>query len=219
MSKYSDPNKPGVQDSLSAFLDNEATDADIEALLAIDTQTLAQKADHYQQIHNALQADSEPLIFDSAEFLNGINRCLSEGVEDSNVLAFPKRNPIATTAPPQSIASAPTATTHSKEALPRKKKSFVSGLAIAASVAFAVVLGGNLLLNNNMGMDAPVFASNASEQELNVAAPTTDSGLNFEDNERLQNYLRQHAQQASMTVGQGMIPMAKVVGYPQGNAQ
>ena len=41
----------------------------------------------------------------------------------------------------------------------------------------------------------------------------------LENNERLQNYLRQHAQQASMTVGQGMIPMAKVVGYPQGSGQ
>lgn len=216
MSKYDDKYGPDRHDSLSAFLDNEASEKDIEILLATDRHTLARKADRYRQIHQAVQPDSEQWIFDSSEFLSQLHGKLDAGMEDTNVLAFPKRHSLV-----PNHASEPE--THSAPAIAgapvsRSKRGWMSGLAVAASVAFVVVLGGNVLLSNNPATETPNFAANAPEQDLSVLA-ATDSDVRIEDNERLQNYLRQHAQQASMTVGQGMIPMAKVVSYPQGKAQ
>ncbi|MBM6551399.1 hypothetical protein [Marinomonas ostreistagni] len=217
MSKYSDPYNSGAQDSLSAFLDNEATPADIEALLASDMQKLAQKVDSYHQIHQSVQPDSEQWIFDSGAFLNGLHDKLDAGIEDSNVLAFPKRNAMLNSVSPEPVMAEQTAS--SEPQVKPVRKHYWSGLAVAASVAFAVVLGGNVLLDSNDGVATPNFVANSNAQAEPLATASSADTIRLEDNERLQNYLRQHAQQASMTVGQGMIPMAKVVGYPQGNAQ
>ena len=96
------------------------------------------------------------------------------------------------------------------------KRYFWSGFAVAASVAFAIVVGGNLLLNP-APTNAPALAVQNTENTLTVPV-TSLAELKKQpmdiDNLRLQNYLRQHAEQATMTVGRGMIPMARIASYP-----
>lgn len=216
MSKFYDKHGSGNDGSLSAFIDNEATHADIEALLATDIRVLADKMDHYQQIHQAIQPDYEGLIEDSGSFLEQMHRKLDEGKQDTNVVEFPTQNTQLTK--PQKLEHVQLPTMH--DDVGRSKRSFFSGVAVAASVAFAVVLGGNLFFEADRSSSTASFATVSLPQQSSVEPL---NALNAEEalqnNKRLQNYLRQHAQQASMTVGQGMIPMAKVVGFPQGNSQ
>ncbi|SBS28270.1 hypothetical protein MAQ5080_01059 [Marinomonas aquimarina] len=216
MSKFHDKHGVGRDDSLSAFLDNEATQADIEALLASDINVLADKLDHYAQIQQAIQPDHAVLIEDSGAFLAQMHSKLEQGKAETNVVAFPNQPSQAT--PPAKLEQLELP--HMSPTAHRSRRSLFSGLAVAASVAFVVVLGGNLLLQGDSNNTTPTFAASTAPQATPVEPITALSPEEaLQNNERLQNYLRQHAQQASMTAGQGMIPMAKVVGYPQGNGQ
>ncbi|MCO4784832.1 MAG: sigma-E factor negative regulatory protein [Marinomonas atlantica] len=216
MSKFYDKHSSGNDDSLSAFLDGEATHADIDALLASDRQTLASQVDRYHRIHQAIQPEQTLLIDDAGSFLDQIHRKLDEGKQDTNVVAFPTQSQALTK--PEKLEQVTLPNMASRSSL--SKRSVFSGLAVAASVAFAVVLGGNVLLQGDSTAQTPVFAATPPVQQMPTepfSALSAEEAL--QNNERLQNYLRQHAQQASMTVGQGMIPMARVVGYPQGKPQ
>lgn len=217
MSKQDDTYDSETCDSLSAFLDNEADAADIEALLAADMDVLASKVDRYHLIHQSLQPDSESLTLDSAEFLASIHHKLEQEVSDSNVVAFPGQNMAPAPRPRPETLEAPQATAPLK-----RGRSLFAGLAVAASMAFVVVLGGNLLLEGESSVAPSTYATTfVDEATPQVVQPVNQISIEqaLQDNARLQNYLRQHAQQASMSAGQGMIPMAKVVSYPQGNQQ
>ena len=93
-------------------------------------------------------------------------------------------------------------------------RSAMGGLAVAASVAFVVVLGGNTLLDTN-DIDAGTPQLVVLEADLDAGVELKQLEIASLDvhNERLQSYLRQHAEQATMAAGQGMIPMARVVSY------
>ncbi|CUB05286.1 hypothetical protein [Marinomonas fungiae] len=216
MTKFHDKHGSERDDSLSAFLDNEATPTDIEILLNSDINDLASKLDHYHQIQQAIQPDQVSLIDDSGAFLAQMHAKLEQGKPDTNVVAFPKQNThLLKSEKLEQVALPNLSQSHGS------KRSFFSGLAVAASVAFVVVLGGNVLLEGGSATTkTPTFAATSTPQVTPLEPITALSAEEaLQNNERLQNYLRQHAQQASMTVGQGMIPMAKVVGYPQGNDQ
>ncbi len=216
MSKFYDKHGSSSDDSLSAFLDNEATLADIDQLLASDPMHLAQKVDRYQDIHQALQPDAEVLISDSGDFLAQMHRKMEQTTQESNVVVFPNQGALATKPEKLEQVHLPNLENNA----PHTKRAFFSGLAVAASVAFVVVLGGNAWLSDDQSFSSNNIVT-AQTSTIKPAQPLTALSAEeaLENNERLQNYLRQHAQQASMTVGQGMIPMAKVVGYPQGSGQ
>lgn len=214
MSKYDDTHNSKTYESLSAFLDNEASQADIEVLLTADKEGLANKLDHYHQIHQSTQLDGEQFIFDSGAFLSGIKDKLKEEMSDSNVVAFPQKNVLQ-----QTNVDAEFSELEEQNDDPQvSHRPMWGGLAVAASVAVAVVMGGNLLLGgSSTDVTTPVFATNSVPvvEQNSISIQNIDGVADLENNERLKNYLRQHAQQASMTVGQGMIPMARVVSYPQ----
>lgn len=216
MSTFYDKYDSGSHDSLSAFLDNEATSADLDALLASDVTRLADKIDGYHRIHHAMQPDQALIIDASSSFLAQMHAKLDADKHDTNVVAFPTQN--ATLSMPEKTDPAQWPTLTSASTAP--KRPLWSGLAVAASVALVVVLGGNVLMQGDTATSTPVFAATPATPLVPPAASRSLSAEEaLQNNERLQNYLRQHAQQASMTVGQGMIPMARVVGYPQDSHQ
>ncbi|UTW00406.1 sigma-E factor negative regulatory protein [Marinomonas rhizomae] len=190
-----------MRSSLSAMFDGEATEQDLDRLIDGDSAELSRQLESYHLIQQALHNDSSVIV----------------GLEDSLMLrvragididsSFPEEhsanNLLPFVLPSDSPASRPV------------WRVALSSVAVAASVAFVVILGGNELLTSEVS--APNLVAEVRSPSTNMVV-TPLAELDKEalqiDNVRLQHYLRQHAEQAAMTVGQGMIPMARVVSYP-----
>ncbi|TPE51843.1 hypothetical protein FJM67_08890 [Maribrevibacterium harenarium] len=84
----------------------------------------------------------------------------------------------------------------------RGQKAAWWGMGVAASLALAVLVG------------IQFQAQNTSLPLATASLNTSFTTLPERDNLRLQRYLQQHAQHASLTGGQGMMPMARVVNLP-----
>jgi sigma-E factor negative regulatory protein RseA len=87
--------------------------------------------------------------------------------------------------------------------------------AIAASVAFVMVLGTQLFWDGQEEIQTNFQTSTEMGASDVLANPQDIQSLPLNvQNERLKSYLRQHAEQATMASGQGMMPMARLVSYP-----
>jgi len=186
--------------SLSAMFDGEATDKDLECLLNADSGELSRQLESFHLIQQTLHKDSKVAV----------------GLEDRLVLGIRAQIDAEDSAIDTKLVPfvLPAKKTDVKASRPTWKVMF-SSVAVAASVTFVIIFGGNALLtpdagNLNLTVDVQSPVTNNTVTSL---AELNKGGLKV-DNVRLQNYLRQHAEQASMTVGQGMIPMARVVSYP-----
>ncbi|ETX10602.1 hypothetical protein MUS1_13545 [Marinomonas ushuaiensis DSM 15871] len=186
--------------SLSAMFDGEATDKDVECLLSTDSGELSRQLESFHLIQQTLHKDSKVAV----------------ALEDSLVLGVRAQIDAEDLATGNKLIPfvLPTTKVDVKASRPAWKVMF-SSMAVAASVTFVIIFGGNALLTpdtGNLNLTANV-KSPVTTNTVTSLAELNKEGLQL-DNIRLQNYLRQHAEQASMTVGQGMIPMARVVSYP-----
>lgn len=186
--------------SLSAMFDGEATDKDVECLLNADSGELGRQLESFHLIQQTLHKNSKVAV----------------GLEDSLLLSIRAQIDAEDSTADNKLIPfvSPVKKTDVKVFQPAWKLMF-SSVAIAASVTFVVIFGGNTLLapeTGNVNLTADVQTPIAASSVTSLAE-LNKGGLQV-DNVRLQNYLRQHAEQASMTVGQGMIPMARVVSYP-----
>ncbi|MEO9654506.1 RseA family anti-sigma factor [Marinomonas sp.] len=181
---------------LSAVFDDEASIEDLDALLQESPDELNQQLQSYQLIRQTLHRDSvwqgEPLNL-AAQIRDRLDK---EEDYAANVLPLSAKS-----VPSQAVVW----------------RGWFSGLAVAASVAFVVILGGNHLINPEAEVNTTAQVETPQEQqpvsEVVAIAELTDKPLPA-DSLRLKNYLREHAEQAAKTAGQGMIPMARVVSYP-----
>ncbi|MCB5160960.1 sigma-E factor negative regulatory protein [Marinomonas algarum] len=209
MSEFSTGNDRAVETrcSLSAMLDGEATEQDIAYLLEQDPATLSAQLESYHLVQQVLHKDDR--------IATGLNDSLMSrvraGIEaDESVTPL---HAVATQATQADTVKQDAVKNHKVVALPWRK--LFSGMAVAASVAFVVILGSNQFVTPEIPtshMIADVHSS-MNNRMLTPLAEFENDALQV-DNVRLQLYLRQHAEQAAMTVGQGMIPMARVVSYP-----
>ncbi len=186
--------------SLSAMFDGEATDKDVECLLDADRGELSRQLESFHLIQQTLHKDSKVAV----------------GLEDSLVLGVRAQIEAEDSAADNKLLPfvLPAKKADVKASRPAWKVMF-SSVALAASVTFVVIFGGNTLLapeTGNVNLTADVQAP-ITANPVTSLAELNKGGLQV-DNVRLQHYLRQHAEQASLTVGQGMIPMARVVSYP-----
>lgn len=195
---------PQMLSSLSAMFDGEASEQDIERLLKGDHAALSRQLESFHLIQQTLHKDSGVAVGLQDSLVSRIREEIDNGDADAESQTVGLGNaPIPFVLPTKNNVSRPV------------WQVMLSGAAIAASVTFVIVFGGNALLTTD---------TNAPNLVAEIRTPVNDlvitplSELNNEsllvDNVRLQNYLRQHAEQATMTVGQGMIPMARVVSYP-----
>lgn len=191
--------------SLSAMFDGEATDKDVECLLNADSGELSRQLESFHLIQQTLHKDSKVAVGLEDSLLLSIRAQIdAEDLVAENSEADKKLIPFALQSEKANVKA-------SKSAW----KVMFSSVAVAASVTFIVIFGGGELLTSdteklNLTAEIQPFVKNNTVTSL---AELNKDGLQV-DNIRLQNYLRQHAEQASMTVGQGMIPMARVVSYP-----
>ncbi|MBJ7536917.1 hypothetical protein [Marinomonas transparens] len=204
-------NAQEVLASLSAMFDDEATTQDIDCLLGRDSASLSCQLESFHLIQQTLHKEAAVDV--------GLGDSLVSRVRSQLDLEAQLDDQLGTVSAQRlsNVVQLPLV----EQALAEETKAtrpawygMFAGVAVAASVAFVIVLGGNVL-------QAPVMletnvAQQASPENNAVVTPLADLSKDTlqADNLRLQNYLRQHAEQSAMTVGQGMMPMARVVSYP-----
>ncbi|MBU1295656.1 MAG: sigma-E factor negative regulatory protein [Gammaproteobacteria bacterium] len=187
--------------SLSAMFDGEATEQDLDLLIDGDSAELSRQLEAYHLIQQALHKDSFVAV----------------GLEDSLMLRIRAGIDVDASFPEEQSANnlLPFVLPSENKVARPVWRVALSSVAVAASVAFVVIFGGNELLTPDA--TAPNLVAEVRSSSTNMAvtplAELDKDALQI-DNVRLQHYLRQHAEQAAMTVGQGMIPMARVVSYP-----
>ena len=196
---------PDMLPSLSAMFDGEATEQDLECLLNADSHYVSRQLESFHLIQQTLHKESSVAVGLEGSLLSRILAELDvdasfpdvqDNSEESNLLPF-------------------LLPTESKHASRPAWRMALSSVAIAASVTFVVIFAGNEMLTTESQMPNLTADVRSSLPDMVVTplAELDGEALQF-DNVKLQHYLRQHAEQAAMTVGQGMIPMARVVSYP-----
>ena len=196
---------PDVLPSLSAMFDGEATEQDLECLLNADSQDVSRQLESFHLIQQTLHKESSVAVGLEGSLLSRIRAELDvdasfpdvqDNTEGSNLLPF-------------------VLPTESSSVSRPAWRMALSSVAIAASVTFVVIFAGNQFLTSEPQIQN-LTADVSSSLPNMVVTPLAelDSEASQFDNEKLQHYLRQHAEQATMTVGQGMIPMARVDRYP-----
>ncbi|TYL48597.1 RseA family anti-sigma factor [Marinomonas sp. IMCC 4694] len=197
---------------LSAMFDGEACEQDIDHLLEQDSELIGRQLEAFHLIQQALHKEPAVSVGLEGSLLERINAKLEtdESVTvlmGSTSLQKTSNNVMSFELPSHILAQ-------EKPSRPLWQTLF-SSMAVAASVAFVVVIVGNEWLapeRTNSAMVAEV----PSSPNRSLVSPLSELNKDvlLVNNLRLQQYLRQHAEQATMTVGQGMIPMARLVSYP-----
>ncbi|TDP00491.1 sigma-E factor negative regulatory protein [Marinomonas balearica] len=198
---------------LSAFMDSELSADELDRLLEKDASQWASDFDRLHRVNHAIHHEASPLEIDTQSFLQSMHNKMAQ--EEASVAHAENVVPIPEASKVRNLSEPSTKNTGARKPT-WLFGGAVFGGALAASVAFVVVLGGNLLLDNGVGKDQGVeqVANNldVNSQIAPIESLKNNSGL--ENNERLQEYLKRHAEQSALTSGQGMMPMARVVSYP-----
>ncbi|SBS32391.1 hypothetical protein MSP8886_02411 [Marinomonas spartinae] len=209
-------------DSLSAMFDDEASEQDLERLLEVD-ESLGKPM---QAFHIIQQSLHQELAVNANTSVNLVSRVRAQIDQEDQQAALDHENQSATVSPigqgnlaSQQVSREGASSDSIGDETTSKMKSVWSlwpSLATAASVAIVVVFTGNYVMSPDT---VPAQVATVETPQTNVALPvTTLSELNKQpldgDNQRLQTYLRQHAEQATISAGQGIIPMARLVSYP-----
>jgi sigma-E factor negative regulatory protein RseA len=200
-----------LAESLSSLFDDHCEAAEIDEILEQDAKEWQEKMHAYALTSSILSSDNQVdhLATDLvARVREGIEKLEDEDAKQGeNVVSFDQFQAPQTA--PVTDDKAP------KESKVHFIKQAVSGLAMAASVAFVVIGGGSYLLEGETNPQSPALAQAPSLALPIDVKPLQQVSAEIElDNKRLQSYLRQHAEQSTMAAGQGMLPMARVVSYP-----
>jgi sigma-E factor negative regulatory protein RseA len=189
--------------SLSAMFDGEASELDIERLLHADSAELSRQLEHFHLIQQTLHKDSTLGLEDSLLLRVRAELDKDDELQAEEPVISLEKNVLPFVSPKKASPSRP------------NWRVMLSGVAVAASVSFVIILGGNgLLTSDTVHTNAVAEVRTPTSNMIVTPLAELDKEVLQADNIRLQHYLRQHAEQAAMTVGQGMIPMARVVSYP-----
>jgi len=190
-----------LRESLSAMLDDEANELELQRLLRAMEDDAGLRAT-WQRYHLVRSAITD---HESTHLHLDISGRVREAIDNGSGM------------PAQS--------------LPQRLLRPVASLAVAASVAAAVVIGGQQL--SYIGADAPYGADVASAggvspvgminslgavpvrasygtQSVPVPQPSAQSAYKQLAAERLQMYMQEHAEHAALNSPQGLIPFARV---------
>lgn len=194
-------------ESLSRLLDDVADKSDIARVLECEDLEWQERMRAYALTHSIMHSDDVADFADVnlvANIRAAIDQPDNSYLDDKVVQLEPHLHKTAETETKQKSRATVTHLNVWKRSL--------GGAAIAASVAFVVISGGSYLMND--GEPAAVAPLQASINPVPVNVKPIQQVSVELDNKRLQNYLRQHAEQSTMAAGQSMLPMARVVGYP-----
>jgi sigma-E factor negative regulatory protein RseA len=214
-----------MNESLSALVDGEADELEIRRVLNELEQDdeLRQRWNRYQMMGALMRGEPATRV----DLSKGIMQALDGEPMDEvpGVNSFSAAGDIN-----QSAIAAGSS---------RFRSSWVASGAVAASVAFAVLLGARFFETPETANGAPAVAA----IDLNTAAPQLTAVVNPEPvstvvnlasadvepvldeeqlraaQQRLHDYVMQHSQHAGLNNGSGLLPFARVTSYEQGGEQ
>lgn len=199
-----------LAESLSSLFDDHCEATEIDEILEQDAKEWQAKMQAYALTSSILNSDNQTDHLGTsllARVQDGIEKLEKDDAKlGENVVSFDQFQ-VPDTTPVENLDKAP------NESKIHFIKQAVTGLAMAASVAFVVIGGGSYLLDGQSADAIPALAQAPSLSLPLDVKPLQQVSVEL-NNKRLQSYLRQHAEQSTMAVGQGMLPMARVVSYP-----
>lgn len=183
-------------ENLSALVDGELDELSVQRLLGQlkDNPELTSKWARYHLMGDAMRGDMQG--FANVDLSSSISAALA--------------------------AEAPLSAAPLKHS-PRQWWKPAAGLSVAASVAMAVIFGAYQLRSADTAFEQVADAAPADSAEVSkppvyykgptmVASTETEADLKV-GQDKLNEYLRQHAQDAAMGQGRSMMPFARVVNF------
>lgn len=203
-----------LRESVSAVMDGEASELELRRVLSRDnTDVVNNTWSRYHAVKNVLHNSDNELSFRNWD----ISQQISEAVADEPLAAVKKAN---------------------SAGLSWMRP--VAGFAVAASVAFAVVVGVQSIQPGGIDADPsslssqPAVASRvyplqssspqasgnvlvganfAGQNDLPGARATSKAAADLEAQKRLEKYLLRHTERAALNNGRGMISFARVASF------
>ncbi len=212
-----------VAQCVSDFVDDRLSSEDLDFLLSQENEKWETTLKSYAATQQALNSAEPMTDFSQFDLLSRVREGI-DGIEPdllpdetetspSNIVDLSERKAAFT----ESNARHLDALSDSENS---RKSNVISVkmFAMAASVAFVALLAGQLFLsqgNDFNGEGLPVIAvANLDQTDSILDDPQDIQALSLDvNNDRLQSYLRQHAEQSAMATNQGMISMARVVSF------
>lgn len=181
-------------ENLSALMDGELDELSIARLLGQmkDSPELTTKWARYHLLGDAMRGDMQG--FANIDLSASISAALADEV------------PLSAAAPLKQAA--------------RQWWKPAAGLSVAASVAMAVIIGAYQLRSSDAGFEQVADAASAevAKPPVYYKGPTMVASTESEADlkagqDKLNEYLRQHAQDAALGQGRSMMPFARVVNF------
>lgn len=220
-----------VRETLSALLDDEASELDLHRLgkQPLSADALARMR-RYQAVRAVMAGQGAVATLDVSARISELVR--QEPLPGAPVAAVTEPAPET---PRDNEPRAPAA--------PRMRRQWFAGAAVAASVALAVVF--SVQTSRDVpGESAPQLAQSPTPQTVTPYAPSRqlepgllarqpdqsavlasapmspmgEPDMSEEHQRRLNNYLLRHAEQAARANGQSMVPYARLTGYEPAGA-
>lgn len=208
--------KDKLRESVSALVDNEAEELEIRRILSqAHDQEVLKSWQHFHQIRASLKPDESRWA--GVDLSAGINAALDESLPDSK--------DGTTDAVEKSVTGLSSVSSTSTSPIVSANDSGTSkqrwrGLAIAASVAFAVVFAVQFDLPGQQ--QGPVVAespgnnTSAPEVVANGSDTSETAGLpefSKEHEARLNEYIMRHTGHAALNTGKSIVPFARLTSF------
>lgn len=197
---------------LSDFIDDTVSSEDLDYLLEQDSKDWESRLKTYALTKSVMENTAPTSDVASFDILSGVREGIKGIVPDDidnqqGELAPVKRN--------ENVVNLQGRDELNDISLKKSNVITFKAFAMVASVAFLAVLAGQLFISQETNdYTESLTVANLDQNNAILASPQDIKTLSLDvHNERLQSYLRQHTEQATMAIGQGMIPMARVVSF------
>ncbi|MFT2111774.1 hypothetical protein [Marinomonas sp. 2405UD68-3] len=223
-----------VAQCVSDFIDDRISSDDLNFLLSQEDEEWKATLNAYAATQKALSS-SEPMVdFSQFDLLSRVREGIDgiepdqlpdqSNAEPANVVDLLARKAELNDTDSANLGSSLSSASLSHDSLVNKEQRknniiSVKTFAMVASVAFVVVLGGQLFLSQDSGFASGEGGSVETVASLDQTHSILDNPQDIKTlsldvhNDRLQSYLRQHAEQSAMATNQGMISMARIVSF------
>jgi len=208
--------KDKLRESVSALIDDAADELEVRRVLAQSHDDDVLKSwEHYHQLKSSLKPDEARWI--GIDLRQGINAAIDESLAEAE--------PHSASEAVELVSSEEkTASAHQQNSAPESivsGKRWWSGLALAASVAFAVVFAVQFGNPDQHSSNGPIVADSKDVSDVPSVAESVPVAIEFtkEHETRLNEYIMQHAGHAALNTGKSILPFARLTSFEPADGQ